>query len=74
MNYAHIHDSLQNHFGSIEESCRSMRKLSLYFPVMNGEILDELNEVKHRVDGLIIAFESLEYETVVTEITDFRRV
>lgn len=59
-NYGRLHDSLQNHFGGIEESGRSMRKLSLYFPAMNTDILDELKEMKRRVDKLIAAFETLE--------------
>ena len=60
--YGRLHDSLQNHFGMIEEAGRSMRKLSLLFPVMNQDILDELKEVKRRVDKLIIAFETLEQD------------
>lgn len=39
-----------------------MCKLSLYFPVMNGDILDELKTLKRRVDKLIIAFETLEQD------------
>lgn len=50
--YGRLHDSLQNHFGMIEESGRSMR--------MNQDILAELREIQRRVNGLIIAFETLE--------------
>jgi len=60
--YGQLHDSLQDHFGRIEESGRVMRKLSLFFPVMNTDILDELKEVKRRVDKLITAFETIEQD------------
>ena len=58
--YGRLHDSLQNHFGTIEESGRSMRRYSVYFPAMNQDILAELKEIQRRVNGLIIAFETLE--------------
>lgn len=60
--YVLLHDSLQNHFGMIEEAGRLMRKLSVYFPVLNQDILDELKEIKRRVDGLIVMFEAFEQE------------
>lgn len=53
-------DVLQNSFGRIEESGRLLCKLSLYFPVMNSEILEELKESKRRIERLIAAFEFLE--------------
>ena len=40
--YGRLHDSLQNHFGTIEESGRSMR--------MNQDILAELREIQRRVN------------------------
>lgn len=52
MNYGKHHNSLQDHFGRIEESGRVMRKLSLYFPVMNADILDELKEVNGYLHGI----------------------
>ena len=58
--YGRLHDALQNHFGTIEEAGRSMRKLSVYFPVLNPDILDELKETRRRVDGLIGMFETFE--------------
>lgn len=61
-NYGKLHNSLQDHFGRIEESGRSMRKLSLLFPVMNQDILDELKTLKRRVDKLITAFETIEQD------------
>lgn len=60
--YVRLHNALQDHFGRIEESGRVMRKLSLYFPVMNGDILDELKTLKRRVDKLITAFETIEQD------------
>jgi len=60
--YGRLHDSLQNHFGMIEEAGRSMRKYSVYFPAMNSFILSELKEIKRRVDKLITAFETLEQD------------
>lgn len=63
MNYGRLHDSLQNQFGTIEESGRSMRRYSVYFPAMNQDILAELKEIQRRVNGLIIAFETLEQTT-----------
>lgn len=61
--YGRLHDSLQNHFGMIEEAGRSMRKYSVYFPAMNPDILDELKAIKRRVEGLIVMFETFEQAT-----------
>lgn len=59
-NYGRLHASLQNHFGKIEEAGCSMRRYSVYFPATNQDILAELKEIQRRVNGLIIAFETLE--------------
>jgi hypothetical protein len=55
-----LFDKLQNSFGRIEDSAKSMKRSALHFPATNEWILQELYLVKNRVDGLIDAFETLE--------------
>ena len=55
-----LFDKLQNSFGRIEDSAKSMRRSALHFPATNEWILQELYTLKKRVDGLINAFETLE--------------
>lgn len=55
-----LFDKLQNSFGRIEDSAKSMKRSALHFPATNEWILQELYLVKKRVGGLIDAFETLE--------------
>ena len=58
--YHLLFDKLQNSFGRIEDSAKSMKRSALHFPATNEWVLQELYLVKKRVDGLINAFETLE--------------
>lgn len=59
---SHLHNTLQNYFGEIEKSGRSLCKASLQFPLHTESMIDELKALKHRVEYMITALETLENE------------
>jgi len=58
--FAHLHNALQDYFGEIEDSGRYLRKASLQFPLHTEAMLEELKTLKHRVEYMITALETLE--------------
>ncbi len=60
--FSHLHNALQNYFGEIEESGRSLCKASLKFPLHTEYMIAELKALKHRVEYMITALEKLEHD------------
>lgn len=60
--FSHLHNALQNYFGEIEESWRSLCKASLQFPLHTESMIEELKALKHRVEYMITTLETLDRE------------
>ena len=60
--WAHLHNALQDSFGEIEDSGRYLRKASLQFHLHTEAMLEELKALKHRVEYMIAALETIEQD------------